>query len=219
MLITGGSGALGALVARHLVERHGVRNLLLVSRRGAGAPGADVLVRELEAGGARVVVRACDVADRQELQRCIHAVPRETPLVAVIHTAGVIDDGVLDSLTPEGIDRVLAAKFDSALPPRRQATRLAPFVLFSSIAGHHRNPGQGPYAAANAALDALAHHRRANGLAATSVAWGPWADSGMAGRLSATSRARLGRMGLAMIAPEEALAALISRLRPITPCS
>nr|WP_234364877.1 type I polyketide synthase [Streptomyces sp. RTd22] len=204
VLVTGASGALGGLVARHLVTGHGVRRLLLTSRRGADAPGAAELVAELTGLGAEVEVAACDVADREALAALLAG--RE--LSGVVHAAGVLDDGVIASLTPERMDRVLGPKVDAALH-LHELTRemeLSAFVLFSSAAGAIGSPGQGTYAAANAFLDALAVHRRAQGLPAQSLAWGLWAtDAGMAGELADHDRQRIVRTGLTGLSPAEGL--------------
>ena len=205
VLITGGTGDLGARVARHLAGEHGVRHLLLVSRRGEDAPGVAELVAELRDLGAQPRVVACDVADRDALAGLLDAVAAEAPLTAVVHAAGVLDDGLLASLTPERVRHVLAPKADAALL-LDELTRdidLAEFVLFSSDSGTMGVPGQASYAAANVVLDALAQRRRAQGLPATSLAWGLWSDAtGMAGDLSAADVARLGRLGVATMSNE-----------------
>ncbi|WP_225684737.1 type I polyketide synthase, partial [Streptomyces pseudogriseolus] len=208
VLITGGTGALGALVARYLVTTHGVRSLLLVSRSGPDAPGAAGLTAELTAHGAAVRVEACDAADPEALATALAAVPAEHPLRAVVHTAGVLDDGVLSSLTPDRLATVLRAKADSALA-LHHATRdadLTAFVLFSSAAGLLGGAGQANYAAANTVLDALAHHRRAQGLPAVSLAWTLWDhDGGMTGGLDADAVRRIAASGLPALDPAQAL--------------
>ncbi|WP_256252168.1 type I polyketide synthase [Streptomyces sp. yr375] len=194
VLITGASGTLGGLVARHLVGRHGVRGLVLASRRGDAAPGMAGLVAELREQGAEVAVVACDVAERE----AVAALLAEHPVTAVVHAAGVLDDGLLAALTPQRVAEVFRAKVDGA---RHLAELTGPdltaFVLFSSVAGTFGNAGQAAYAAANAALDGLAAQRHAAGLPATAVAWGLWAESsGMTGQMADTDRARLARAGM-----------------------
>jgi acyl transferase domain-containing protein/NADPH:quinone reductase-like Zn-dependent oxidoreductase/thioesterase domain-containing protein/short-subunit dehydrogenase len=214
-LITGGMGDLGALVARHLVREHGVRSLMLVSRRGGEAPGAHELADELVELGARVRLAACDVADREQVRALLGSVPGEHPLRLVVHTAGVLDDGVIDSLTASRVQRVLAPKVDGAwhLHELTAHLDLTGFVLFSSAAGTLGNPGQGSYAAANAFLDGLAAHRRANGLAGESLAWGLWEQAGgMAGGLDEASVSRLERAGVGALSPEEGLELLDTAL-------
>ncbi|MGY6654044.1 SDR family NAD(P)-dependent oxidoreductase [Amycolatopsis sp. TRM77291] len=198
VLITGGTGGLGARLARHLVAAHGVRHLLLVSRRGADAPGARELADEL---GARI--EACDVSDREQLRDLLDR--SEPPVTGVVHAAGVLDDGVVTSLTPERVDAVYRAKATAARLLDELTGELDFFVLFSSIAGVFGSPGQGAYSAANAELDALARRRRATGKPAQSLAWGLWRD-GMGASLSGTDRDRIGRDGFGALEPEEGLA-------------
>ena len=208
VLITGGTGGLGGLVARHLVIEHGVRSLVLASRRGRAAEGAPELERELAALGATVVVAACDVADRGQLGALIEAVPGERPLRAVVHAAGVLEDGVIESLTPAQVDRVLAPKVDAAwhLHELTSHLDLRAFVLFSSVAGALGNAGQGNYAAANTFLDALAAHRRARGLAGISIAWGLWEQAGgMTARLGEADVTRMARAGIGALSAREGL--------------
>src|SRR6185295_11639666 len=209
VLITGGTGTLGALVAHHLVETHGARHLLLTSRQGPSAPGADALRRALEHAGASVTIAACDVADPQALEALLDAIPVAHPLSAVVHAAGGIDDGLLTAMTPERIARVFAPKLDAAwlLHQLTKDRNLDAFVLFSSLAGVLGGPGQSNYAAANAFLDALAHHRHANGLPASSLAWGYWAEkSGMTTHLSAADTARMARAGIRPLSSDQGMA-------------
>ena len=199
---------MGTLVARHLVSEHKVRNLVLTSRSGPKAEGATELKAELTKLGAKVTIAACDTADKDDLDTLIKSIPKKHPLKAVVHTAGVIDDGTIDSLTPERIDTVLAPKVDAALN-LHQLTKdleLSAFVLFSSMAATFGSPGQGNYAAANAFLDALAQHRKSQGLAATSLGWGLWAKaSGMTGNLSEADLTRMQRTGIVALSDDEGL--------------
>ncbi|MFF1909913.1 SDR family NAD(P)-dependent oxidoreductase, partial [Kitasatospora sp. NPDC058218] len=195
VLITGGTGGIGRLLARHLVALHGARDLVLTSRRGLAAEGAAELVAELGAAGARVRVLACDVTDRRAVADLLADLP---DLTAVVHTSGVLDDGTLESYDEERLAAVLRPKVDGAqwLHELTADRDLAAFVLFSSIAGTVGNPGQGSYAAGNAFLDALAQHRSALGLPATSLAWGLWAPTaGMVGTLDEGQQRRLGKRG------------------------
>ncbi|MYX61879.1 SDR family NAD(P)-dependent oxidoreductase, partial [Streptomyces sp. SID8382] len=208
VLITGATGNLGGLFARHLVSAHGVRRLLLVSRRGAEADGAEELGAELTAAGAMVTWAACDVADRDALAATLAAIPAEHPLTAVVHTAGVLDDGILGSLTPERVTHVMRPKVDAALN-LHELTRdqeLSAFVLFSGAAAVFGAPGQASYAAANSFLEALAQHRVAQGLPATALAWGLWAGAGMGSGLDEVDLRRIARGGVAPIAADEGLA-------------
>ncbi|MFD9209459.1 type I polyketide synthase [Streptomyces sioyaensis] len=209
VLITGAGGMLGRLVARHLVTAHGVRGLLLASRRGRTADGMPELEKELRELGAEVEIAACDLADRDDTARLLASVSAERPLTAVVHTAGVLDDGVIGSLTPDRMDTVLRAKADAVLH-LDELTRdldLTAFVLFSSLAGTFGGVGQGNYAAANAFLDAFAHARRAAGRPAVSLAWGLWAErSGMTTKLDETDLHRMARGGVRPMPSEQALA-------------
>ncbi|MFE9425684.1 SDR family NAD(P)-dependent oxidoreductase [Kitasatospora sp. NPDC006697] len=210
-LITGGTGTLGSAVARHLVTAHGIRHLLLTSRRGADAPGAVELAAELTALGATVAVAACDAADRTALAVLLATVPAAHPLTAVVHAAGVLDDGVIASLGPDRLDRVLRPKIDAAVHLHELTAHqdLAVFALFSSMTGAFGNPGQANYAAANTFLDALAAHRRSRGLPATSLGWGFWAEaSGMTGHLGQGTVGRMARLGVLPLATDQGLALL-----------
>ncbi|HEY3959874.1 MAG TPA: SDR family NAD(P)-dependent oxidoreductase, partial [Solirubrobacteraceae bacterium] len=196
VLITGGTGGLGALVARHLVADLGVRRLVLASRSGPQAEGAGALAVELGGLGCDVRIAACDVAQKESLRELLAALPAAHPLSLVVHTAGVLDDGVIDSLDGERLARVLAPKVDAALN-LHEAIGGAELVLFSSAAAAVGSPGQANYAAANSFLDALAAHRRACGLPGMSLAWGAWERAtGMAGTLSEADRVSFERQGV-----------------------
>jgi acyl transferase domain-containing protein/D-arabinose 1-dehydrogenase-like Zn-dependent alcohol dehydrogenase/acyl carrier protein len=205
VLITGGTGGLGALFARHLVAEHGVRNLLLISRRGAETPGAGELLAELTALGARVRTAACDVTDRDALAAALATVPAEHPLTGVVHAAGVLLDATVGSLTAKTVEPVLAPKVDGAwhLHELTQDADLTMFVLFSSAAGILGSPGQAAYAASNTFLDGLAGHRRSLGLPATAMSWGTWSrELGMTGRLTEEDMRRMARIGLSEMPAE-----------------
>lgn len=208
VLITGGTGGIGAVLARHLASAHGVRHLILASRRGEEAEGTDALAAELRQLGAEVTIAACDVSQREQLEKLIDAIPAEHPLGTAIHLAGVLDDGVLESLDPERLQRVFAAKADAAwhlheLTAERGGAEL---ILFSSAAGTLGNPGQGNYAAANAFLDALAARRRAEGLPATAMIWGAWdVESRMASALEEGDLRRFARRGFVPIGPGQGM--------------
>ncbi|MFC9324586.1 type I polyketide synthase [Kitasatospora sp. NPDC057015] len=207
VLITGGTGVLGGVLARHLVVERGVRHLLLVSRSGEQAPGAVELAAELAELGARVSFAAADGADREALAAVLAGIPVEHPLTAVVHTAGVVDDGVIGALTPERLDTVLRPKADGAWHLHeltRDNPDLAAFVLYSSVAAVFGGPGQGSYAAANTFLDALAVHRRAEGLPAQSLAWGQWARaSGVTAHLGEADLRRAARAGVRLISDRQ----------------
>ncbi|MFC4907609.1 SDR family NAD(P)-dependent oxidoreductase [Actinomadura gamaensis] len=212
VLVTGGLSGLGALTARHLAGEHGVRRLVLTSRRGADAPGADELRADLTALGADVVIEACDAADRDALAALLD----RYEIDSVVHAAGVLDDGVLASLTADRLDTVFRPKVDAAwnLHELTAGRGLRAFVLFSSLAGTVGSAGQANYAAANAWLDALAEHRRALGLPVRSLAWGAWSDAGgMADRLDETEIRRLTRAGTPPLTVPEGLAAFDASVR------
>ncbi|MBM7443060.1 type I polyketide synthase [Streptomyces sp. HB132] len=207
VLVTGGTGALGAVAARWLA-RNGASHLLLTSRSGLDAPGARDLEAELTQLGTCVTVAACDVTDREALAALIDSVPAEHPLTAVVHTAGVLDDGMLGSLTPERVERVLRPKTDAVLH-LHELTRhldLSAFVLFSSLAATFGNAGQAAYAAGNAFLDTIAAVRHAQDLPATSIGWGAWDGAGMAADPLVAERVRRG--GTPPLPPELAMRAL-----------
>ncbi|WP_414636265.1 type I polyketide synthase, partial [Actinophytocola sp.] len=215
VLITGGTGELGRTVARHLVVRHGVRHLVLTSRRGPDAPGADDLVAELTAAGAiSVRVVACDVGRRDDIAAVL--ADDTHPWTGVFHLAAALDDGLLADQSPERLDAVWQPKAGGAahLHELTRDLDLAAFVLFSSAAGVLGGAGQSNYAAANAFLDALAGHRRAAGLAGVSLSWGLWqqAGIGLTARLGQAELARLRRQGVAALSVDQGLAALDAAL-------
>ncbi|MEU6995134.1 HAD-IIIC family phosphatase [Streptomyces sp. NPDC046465] len=215
VLITGGTSGLGAHVARHAAGL-GARHLLLLSRRGLTTDGAKALRDELTAAGARVTVRACDVADREQLRRVLRDdVPDAYPLTAVVHAAGVLRDAVVESIAADDLDAVLRPKTDAAwhLHELTAGTELSAFVVFSSLAGVLGGAGQGSYAAANAFLDALMQQRRRAGLPGLSLAWGLWAEAtGMTGHLGEDDLARINRGGIAALGTDQGLGLLDAAL-------
>ncbi|WP_420810765.1 type I polyketide synthase [Haliangium ochraceum] len=209
LLITGGTGTLGRLLARHVVTKHGARHLLLASRQGLAAPGASELVSDLAEAGAEATVVACDVSDRSALQRLVAAVPANHPLTGVLHLAGVLDDAVIESLTPKHFDTVLRVKLDAAYHLHELTLEhdLAAFVMFSSLSGVLGSAGQANYAAANTFLDALAHHRKAQGRHGLAIDWGYWEDrSALTAHLTAADLQRFARSGLRPLSAQEGLA-------------
>ncbi|MGF7125310.1 SDR family NAD(P)-dependent oxidoreductase, partial [Rhodococcus sp. BE178] len=205
VLLTGATGGLGAVLARHLVVGHGVRRLLLLSRQGSAAAGSGELVADLRELGADVELVACDVTDRVSLAAVLAAIPDDRPLRAVVHAAGVLDDGIVESITTERLEAVLAPKVDGAwnLHELTTGSDLSAFVLFSSVAATIGNAGQASYAAGNAFLDGLAHVRQAGGDRALSLAWGLWDNDGMGGRVD---HGQLGRRGILGLSEAEGLA-------------
>ncbi len=207
VVITGGTGMAGSALACHLVDRYGVAHVVLVSRAGAEAAGIAELVERLEGAGARVSVVACDVADRDAVAAMLAQLPADYPLRGVIHAAGILDDGLISTLTPDRVDAVLRAKVDGAwnLHELTQDMDLSAFVVFSSMAGIVGTPGQANYAAANSFLDGLAEYRRSRGLPGVSLAWGLWEQaSAMTAHLGDRDKARMSRMGLAPLSTEQA---------------
>ncbi|MEU2425029.1 SDR family NAD(P)-dependent oxidoreductase, partial [Streptomyces sp. NPDC007851] len=218
VLLTGATGGLGRLLARHLVRVHEVRHLLLASRSGPGAARADELRAELTELGAEVDFAACDVGDPEALAELLGRVPDRHPLTAVVHVAGINDDALISTMTHQQVERVLRAKADAAVHLHRLTERLgdnlSAFVLFSSASGVFGGPGQANYAAANAFLDALAERRRAAGLSAVSLAWGLWDEAdGMGGRITAVDRRRMARAGMGALSGTAGLALFDSALR------
>ncbi|KAF2755475.1 nonribosomal peptide synthetase 7 [Pseudovirgaria hyperparasitica] len=207
VIITGGLGSLGRRVAMWLAISHNIRDIVLLSRRGTDTPGTDSFVKELADAGAQATVLSCDIASRESVDNAISLFTALRPLRGVVHTAGLLDDGALQDLTPERINRVLGPKVHGAwnLHQSTQGLDLDMFLIFSSISGIIGNPGQSSYAAANTFLDALAYFRRSQRLPGTSVAYGPWAGGGMAEKLSKLGLARWQRMGFNMIQSDESL--------------
>jgi acyl transferase domain-containing protein/short-subunit dehydrogenase/acyl carrier protein len=216
VLVTGGTSGLGAIIARHLVAAYGAGHLLLVSRRGADAPGFARLRDDLTGLGAQVTAEACDVADRDALARLLARIPEANPLTGVIHAAGVLSDALISSLTPQRVDAVLAAKADAAwhLHELTADRDLAMFVLFSSAAAVLAPAGQANYAAANVFIDALAEHRASLGLPALSLQWGLWSQAtGMTGGLDEAARRRVANKGFPPLSTEEGLALFDAAMR------
>ncbi|OBH25378.1 polyketide synthase [Mycobacterium sp. E342] len=208
VVITGGTGMAGSALARHLVDRYRVAHVVLASRAGAGAPGVAELVDRLQEAGARVSVVACDVADRDAVAAMLAQIPDDYPLRAVVHAAGILDDGLVLSLTPDRVDAVLRAKVDGAwhLHELTREQDLSAFVVFSSMAGIVGTPGQANYAAANSFLDGLVAYRHAHGLRGLSLAWGLWEEaSAMTAHLGERDKARMSRLGIAPLSTEQAL--------------
>ena len=198
VLIAGGTGTLGAFLARHLARAHGVKHLILASRQGQQARGALRIKEELETSGVRVTLAACDVTDRSQVEALLACVPKDHPLTAIVHAAGSLDDGLFTALTPERLHPVLRSKLDAAvhLHELSQSLDLAAFVLYSSAAAVIGSPGQANYAAANAFLDALALHRSACGLPTLSLDWGFWQEkSALTASLSEADFRRITRSG------------------------
>ncbi|MEU5022686.1 type I polyketide synthase, partial [Streptomyces angustmyceticus] len=209
VLITGGTGVLGAELARHLVTESGVRHLLLLSRGGPRAEGADELTAELRELGAEATIVACDAADKEALAEVLAAVPGAHPLTAVVHAAGVLDDALITDMTPAQVSAVLAPKVDAALHLHllTQGLDLSDFIVFSSASAVFGGPGQGNYAAANAVLDALVLRRRAEGLPGIALAWGFWSQrTGMTAHLGDADVRRMERAGVTELSTEEGLA-------------
>jgi candicidin polyketide synthase FscB len=209
VLVTGGTGTLGRIIARHLAGTRGVRHLVLASRRGADAAGAAETIAELAELGAEARIVACDVSDRDAVGALVAGIPAEHPLTGVVHAAGVADDGVITSLTPERVEGVLRPKANAAwnLHQATQDADLAMFAMYSSAAGIFGGPGQANYAAANSFLDALAAQRRRDGLPGVALAWGTWAEaSEITGNLSRADLQRMARSGIVPLESEHGVA-------------
>ncbi|MFF3617059.1 SDR family NAD(P)-dependent oxidoreductase [Streptomyces sp. NPDC002580] len=200
-LITGGLGGLGRVAAERLVRR-GARRLALLSRGGPDA-AADSWIEGLEAHGVTVHLARADVADRAALTAALDAVRREAgPIATVVHAAGVLDDATLANLTDERVLRVLAPKVLGTTLLTELAPEAERFILFASAAGVLGSGGQSPYAAANAYLDAWAHHLSRTDRRALSLDWGAWNGVGMVAG-SGTRAAETSRSGLIAFTPEE----------------
>ncbi|MFF3847897.1 type I polyketide synthase [Streptomyces sp. NPDC002328] len=217
VLVTGGTGELGRALAGHLVREHGVRHLVLTSRRGSDAPGVEDLVAELTAAGADSVrLAACDVTDREQLRTLL--TDGDRPWTGIFHLAAVLDDGVVTAQTPDRLATVWGPKAAAAGHlddlSRELGLDLGAFVLFSSAAGTLGSPGQANYAAANAHVDALAVRRRADGLPGVSLSWGLWqqAGTGLTAALGQAELARMRRSGVGALTRRQALAALDAAL-------
>ncbi|MFI9379844.1 SDR family NAD(P)-dependent oxidoreductase [Kutzneria sp. NPDC052558] len=210
VLITGGAGGIGAVIARHLVTAHGIRHLLLAGRRGPDTPGVTELLAELTELGAAPTVVACDLTDRKSVAGLLNAIPDDRPLTGIVHAAGIGDGGLIGDLTPARVDAVFGPKVDAAwhLHELTRDRPLAAFVLLSSAGGLVLAEGQGHYAAANVFLDALAQHRHGQGLAAVSLSYGMWdVETGLGRRLTAADRERMRRSGFPPMPVGECLAA------------
>ncbi|MYW58228.1 SDR family NAD(P)-dependent oxidoreductase, partial [Streptomyces sp. SID8370] len=209
VLITGGTGALGSLLARHLVTHHGARHLILTSRRGPHAPGATQLHHELTTHGAHIRIETCDTTNPHHLTQLLDTIPTNHPLTTVIHTAGTTHDTPLHTQTPTHLTTTLHPKAHTAwhLHTHTQTHPLTHFLLYSSLSGLTGTPGQANYAAANTFLDALAHHRHTQGQPATSLAWGLWDErSALTEKLGEADLARMARDGVLPLSNDEGLA-------------
>ena len=208
VVVSGGTGVLGGVVAEHLVRAYGVRRLLLLSRSGLQAAGAVELVERLAGLGASAEVAAVDVADHDALATVLAAVPADHPVVGVLHAAGVVDDGLVETWDADRLARVWGPKAAGAWNLHRLTADLPVrmFTVFSSAAGMIGNPGQAGYAAANAWTDALTTHRRTQGLPGISIAWSLWEQtSAMTQHLSTADLARLNNLGMRPLTTPHAL--------------
>ncbi|WP_329792575.1 SDR family NAD(P)-dependent oxidoreductase [Lentzea sp. DG1S-22] len=220
LLVTGAGGVVGSALTRHAVREHGVRDVVLLSRRGADAPGMARLSAELRELGASVTVEACDAADREQLAGVLARIPSDRPLAGVIHAAGTSRDATIQSLTAEALEAVLPAKVDAVthLDELTRDAGLTWFVVCSSAAAWWGTAGQANYAAANACIDAIARRRHNAGQHALSLAWGLWAErSELSGHLDEADLRRLARLGLKALSTEDALATFDVALRSKEP--